>query len=637
MIWIICAILSVIMIALSVKTYFDKKNGSLRVVLVLVYLFVATYVIYLPVFFFEYDLLSGLIGNIVNVLQVITIDADVMQYYNLINNEAGHFIFAEFYMVLIGLLHIIMPAVSALSAVTVLFRCFSSLQLFFANNGKKPMFVFSEVNEQALQLVKSLENIKCDIVFANSSDDSLSNESDKKRGFIFKDETISELNIRSKRGKEIYLFCISEDEDESLSYSLQLIEKLSKLNEAEQEHIHIFQFSKYQDFSVFIDSPDKGLLDVQCINEYEMLVYNLLNKYPLFKFAKSDIHVLLHGLSYINIVALKAIAWCGQLSGFNVKISVVGIDIGNQIEDLKISIPGLFSERYCLRFYDCRNEKEIIDIIEQQCADANYIIVSEKTDNDTMNRGILLRRLFYKLDPEFNYCPPIFCYVREPAKYNIIQKLTTAESNPKRKMSYDLTSFGSLQEVYTYEKLVDSEIEKLAKNVHLAYEEIFSDGEIDVKEAIKRYNIFEVNKRSNRANALHIRYKLNLLGLDYTDDENAGSVDMRNYYTEEKLEKLAVSEHDRWMAFLETEGWIPSSKENVYAYRESGISKGRHNCPILKMHPYICEYEKLKDLSMDLEGKDTTVYDKELILRIPDILGDKWNVAGKKYKIINLK
>ena len=91
------------------------------------------------------------------------------------------------------------------------------------------------------------------------------------------------------------------------------------------------------------------------------------------------------------------------------------------------------------------------------------------------------------------------------------------------------------------------------------------------------------------------------------------------------------------MAFLETEGWIPSIKEDVYLYRESGISKGRHNCPILKMHPYICEYEKLKDLSLDLEGKDTTVYDEELILRIPDILGDKWNVAGKEYKIIKLR
>ena len=86
---------------------------------------------------------------------------------------------------------------------------------------------------------------------------------------------------------------------------------------------------------MFIDSADKGLLDVQCINEYERLIYNLLNNYPLFKYAKSDIHVLLHGLSQINIVALKAIAWCGQLSGFSMKISVVGINIQDKINELK--------------------------------------------------------------------------------------------------------------------------------------------------------------------------------------------------------------------------------------------------------------------------------------------------------------
>lgn len=155
-----------------------------------------------------------------------------------------------------------------------------------------------------------------------------------------------------------------------------------------------------------------------------------------------------------------------------------------------------------------------------------------------------------------------------------------------------------------------SDFEKIAKNVHLAYEEIFSDGDINVAEALERYNVFEVNKRANRANALHIRYKLNLLGLDYADKSDVETVELCNYYTEESLEELSVSEHDRWMAFLEMEGWEPSSKEDVYAYRESGISKGRHNCPILKMHPYICKYDKLKELSLDLEGKDTTVYDK---------------------------
>lgn len=634
--WPVCALLAVVMIAFGVRVFLSKKNNLSRSVFVLGCLFVATYIAYIPPFLSTYGMLPGLVGNLVHVLRVITLDADITQFYDTITAGIQNGVLIKVYIAILGVVHVALPAISALTAVTVLFRFFSSVQLYSANKRNRPMFVFSEVNERSLHLAKSLEQVHCDIVFANSAAGA-SSEIKSKHGVIFKEEGILELGIQSKKKKNIYFFCISEDEDLSLSHTLQLIEKFAAIPEAQQEYIHIYNFSKHQDFAVFVDSADKKLLDVQCINEYEMQIYNLLDKYPLMKVAKSGIHVLLHGLSPINVVALRAIAWCGQLSGFSLRVSAVGINIQEQIEDLKLKTPGLFTQRYDIRFYDCKHEKEIVDTITRECADANYIIVSEETDNLTMERGILLRRLFYKLDPQFVACPQIFCYINEPAKHHLVKQLATAEANPKRKMNYTLVPFGCLDEIYTYEFLVDSRLEKLAKNVHLAYEEIFSDGDIDVKEALKRYNIFEVNKRSNRANALHIRYKLNMLGLDYTDAQDAEAVHLEDYFTGEMLDRMAYSEHDRWMAFLETEGWIPATREEVLTYRESGISKGRHNCPILKMHPYICEYEKLKDLSLELEGKDTTVYDAELIVRIPDILGDKWHVSGKEYKIIKLK
>lgn len=635
MIWLICALLAVLLIAISIRIYLSENNSVFKVVYVLGCMFVATYIIYIPPFYSAYDLLPGAIGNLIHTLRIVTIDADITQFYDVIVSEIPNSILSQTYIILLGVVHIALPAVSALTAVTVLLRCFSTIQLFFANKCKRPMFVFSEVNERSLHLAKSLEHMKCDVVFAGSTTDMLGDKLLEKHKLICKEESISELDIRSKKGKDIYFFCISEDEDLSLSHTLHLIEKFASIAESEQAHIHIYQFSRRQDFSVFIDSADKRMLDVQCINEYEMQVYNLLDKYPLMKYGKTGIHVLLHGLSAMNIVALKAIAWCGQISGYSLRISVVGINIAKREQELRLTVPGLYTDRYDIRFYDCESEKEIVDTISRECTDINYIIVSDESDNATMEQGILLRRLFYKLDKKFAACPPIFCYIKEPAKFKLIENLTTAESNPKRKMSYSLTPFGSLDEVFTYERLVDSPLEKLAKNVHLAYEEIFSDGVIDVKDALKRYNIFEVNKRSNRANALHIRYKLLLLGLDYTDDPDAKEVVLSDYYTEASIEQMSISEHDRWMAFLETEGWIPSVQDEVEAYRTSGISKGRHNCPILKMHPYICEYEKLEALSMDLEGKNTAVYDTELILKIPDILGNKWNVANKKYKIIN--
>ena len=637
--WIICASVAVLLIVIGVGLYLGKRNSNTRSVIALGCIFGATFVAYSPVYFGDYGIIGGLFGNVIHTLRVVTIDADVTEFYDAIRSGIESELLTKAYTVMIGALHIALPMLSAVTAFTVLVRYFSTMQIHLAGKRNCPMFIFSEVNERSLHLAKSLEKIKCDIIFAGSTADSFNGKIENKHSVILKDEEISELTIKNRKGKDIYFFCISEDEDVSLGHTLDLIERYSSASEEEQEHIHIYQFTKHEDFAVFIDSADKESIDVQCINEYEMLVYNLLDKHPLMKYGRSGAHVLIHGLSDMNVVALKAVAWCGQMSNFSLRISVVGVDMVDRINELRMNTPGLFTDRYDIRFFDCRTEKEVIDTIRTDCADANYIIVGEKSDNDTMNLGISLRRLFYMMDTDFSACPPIFCYIKEPSKFSLIKDLATAESNPKRKVNYNLTPFGSLEEVYTYETLISSGLENIAKNVHLAYEEIFSDGEINVKEALKRYNIFEVNKRANRGAALHIRYKLNMLGLDYKEivgpeDEE---LQLRDAYTEEALESMSVAEHNRWMAFLEAEGWLPAEKDEVNAYRNSGISRGRHNCPILKMHPYICEYEKLRDLSVELEGKDTTVYDRELIARIPDILGDKWNVSGKKYKIVRLK
>ena len=637
MLWIVCAVITIVIIALSVRLYVAQQNRSMRIVSVLACLIAATYVAYIPVYVDTYSLLSGLVGNLINVLQVITVDADLMDFYSVIREGTHNVFLADFYMVILGALHLALPTISALTAVTVLLRCFSSFQMVFANNSKKPLFIFSERNERSIQLAKSLEQSKCTIIFAGTEKSSLDAKSGDGPDYIYKEDPLSGLKVKISNKRDVYYFCISDDENDSLSLCLQVIDKYSNIPDSLQEKIHVFLFSQYLDYSVFIDSSNKGLLDVQCFNEYEILIYKLLDQYPLFRYAGNEINILLYGLSHINLIALKAIIWCGQLSGFSLRISVVGQGICRQVEELKLDVPGLFSERYNVSFFDCGSRREMIETVHKNCSNANYIIVSAETDNDTMNAGILLRRTFYKSDPAFKNCPPIFCFVREPSKSRILQDLSTAETHEKRKMAYNLIPFGSILDVYTYKDIIDSDINRLAKNVHLAYEEIFSDDPVNISQAMKRFNAFEVNKRSNRANALHIRYKLNMLGLDYVSGDDGEDVNMRDYYTDEYMDRLSTSEHNRWMAFLEMEGWLPAKKEEVYAYRKSDISKGRHNCPILKMHPYICKYEHLHDLSLDLEGKDTTVYDKELILRIPDILGDKWNVTGKKYRIIEKK
>lgn len=632
MIWIICAIISTLFLITGVVLFLYNRKQKLRVIYVLGVLFIASYVAYIPVFLQKYDLVSSLFAGIFNLLQLMTINADYLKHYELIKLCVNAEVFAVIYLAILAILHLALPIVSAISAVALLLRFLSSIRLYVATKTKRPIFIFSEVNDRSTALASDFKHLKCDIVFCDCDEKTISKG--KNSGFIFKAEKIEELTVNAKNGKEVYFICLSGSENKSLSSALALIEKSSKLDSKAQETIHIYHFANHKDYSLYIDSTDKGSLDIRCINEYESLIYNLLDKYPLYSYADKDIHVLLYGLSEINVMALRIISWCGKLYNYNLKISVVGKDIEEKENQLKLLYPGLFESYHDIKFYNTKTENQTFEIIKKDLSDANYILVSEKTDVETMEQGVELRRLFYKVDKTYTNCPPIFCYVQDESKFNVVKDLKTAESKPERKMSYNLIPFGNLSEIYSVEYLVDSPFEKIARNVHFAYAEIFSSGEINKEETLKGYSTFEVNKRSNRANALHIRYKLNLLGLDYTDDMSAEEVDFKKYLTEDLLTKLAISEHDRWLTFLQSEGWTTSTKDDVYAYRESGVSKGRHNCPLLKMHPYICEFDKLEDLSIELEGKNTAVYDFELIKKIPEILGDKWGVAKKSFKII---
>lgn len=635
MIWVICAVLAVLAMVMAGFFGLNKRFGSLRVVYTLLFLAAATYIFYIPVLSSEYGGVPMIIGGLLNLFRVVSLETNYLDAYQMVwTGLADSPWLAELYLLLLGVIHITMPLVSALTAVTVFLKYFSAIQLRMIQRSKRPLFLFSEVNERTMCLAATLPK-KSKIIFCGCDEDTINSKNDTYRNYVFREESITDISVKHNALRDTYYILISADEDETLGASLELMQEMSQLSEEIQTKLHVFLFSEYQDYAVYVDSAEKGQLDVRCFSECDMLAYQLLDQYPLYRYAKDNvIHVLLHGLSPLNMAFLKAAAWCGQISGYTLKISALGIDIQDEIQELKHKAPSLFADMFHVDFYDCHSNLEIEQTIREHCADAGYIVIDCEMDNQTMETGIMLRRLFYRMDETFQNCPPIFCYIKDAAKYAVLKDLKTAESNPKRKMSYDLTPFGSLDALYVYEEIVDSNLEKLAQNVHLAYEEIFSDGPIDVANALKGYRTFEVNKRSNRANALHIRYKLGMLGLDYTLDSTARPMPFRQLLDDASLKKLAIAEHDRWMAFLAAEGWTVATAEEVEAYRASGISRGRHNCPLLKMHPYICEYEKLEELSMHLEGKDTTVYDAELITRIPDILGDKWNVSGKKFKII---
>ena len=639
MIWYVCFFLTLLLLAAAIRVALHREYGELRIGVVLLLLLAAAYTIYAPVFMGEYDAAAAVLGGLLNTLRMITLDAGYLDYYSSITTQIHSGFFYQCYTVVLGLIHILLPAVSALAAYTILLRCFASFQLFLINWHKRELFVLSEWNEVSEDLARSTcraRGRKCDVVFANSREKPRGGSGSSLLRFVFHGDEITQLKIRRKREKDVYFFCISQQDDVNLNDALHLIHTYSKMDSRIQKRTHICLRSSSPDCDTIIDSAEKQQLDVRIFNESEEVAYQLLQTHPLYRSAdRGKIRMVLVGMGEVNQALLRAAVWCGQMDGYELEIHVTGTDVAEKQADFLARFPALApGGRYQIAFHPCRNMLELEQILREKVPAATYIVVQSGNDDENMEIGLQLRRLYYLWDPTYRHRPDIFVHCQAADKFRIISQLRTSDNKDERRVSYQLTPFGKVDSVYSYENLVDSPLEGLAKNVHLVYSDIFSDGNLDLTSALEQYNLLEVKKRSNRANAMHIRYKLALLGLDYTDDPDAVEVDLDDYLDSARLAKLTYAEHDRWMAFLESEGWQTSDISQVQAYQAAGLSPKRHESAILKLHPFICDFHELPARSEALHQKDSTIYDEQLIARIPDILHDRWGVSHHVYKII---
>ncbi len=637
--WMICFILSLILTAGAFFAIAAKKYGSGRLVLAMGLLVAAAYIIYIPQYFGAYDYATAFLGGFINILQIISLDADFLSFRDMIIEELGNGLFSRFFFSLLAVIHLALPAVSAMTAVTIVVSWLDRLKMGIISGKKNNLYIFSELNSDTVTLAKNIRktDTRGELLFLDKTDSDETADIRKSLHCSIMPENISQFNIQASK-RQVYVYCMSREDSENLNSFLDIMAGLSGKSSEEQQNIHVFLSSNDSSAELIIDSIDKGFVNTTLINEERLAVYGLLEEYPLLKYTKDkNISVLICGFSKTADEMLRAVSWCGQLYGYELHIKLAAKNSSEKADDFKARYPGLFTDRYDIRFYDYKNELEFSKLLETDFADCNYIVVAEDDESATVERAIQLRRAYYRMDREYKNCPPVFAYITDSEKAAAVSILKTAEAKAERRVEYNITPFGVASEIYTFSYLTDSRIDKLSKNIHLVYEDIFSPGNIDPKAALKGYHTFEVNKNASKSNAVHIRYKLLMLGLDYTEDENAEEADFSSYINDEILEKLAVAEHNRWMAFLESEGWLASSAAEADAYKASGLSRGRHNCPIIKVHPYICDYYDLPEISEALSLPDARIHDIQLISRIPDILHDKWNIAGKKYKIIRIK
>ena len=474
------------------------------------------------------------------------------------------------YFIFMNSLFLIMPIITAGFILSFLENVFA--KICFALFKNKELHVFSDVNDKSLLIAKKLQNLKnVKIIFTNVADKSKINI----KSMNIKDK-ITDINFQKNRNK-ITFYMISENDDDNINTTLELIDKYKN-----RKNTKINVVNNSEEISTIIDSTDKGEVSVEIINEKERAIFNLLYDTPLFlNSVNKTISLLIVGCGRLGKEFLKDATWCSMMIGYSLKVLVVDIKANEIKENIAAEAPEFLSN-YDITFLnaDIKSNKAM-DIIKSR-NDINYILVSMDGDEKNLNAAIMLRRLFLR---EFQREPVINLWISNEYKQKQISSIVNEKKN-----SYKLNAFGSLEDLYYHNNIVNSKLEELAIQIHLSYDPEDTQ--------LKRYNMLEYNKRSSRASALHIKYKIySVLEDSFTDDMKENQRLFKEKYSDKIEDLLSRNEHERWNAYMRSIGYVYASIEEVEKYYET---TKHHVYYLARMHPALVDYDKLDEVSKKL-------------------------------------
>lgn len=586
---------------LSIFIYLNTKN-SLKIKMLTVIIggiFSLTFLVF-PLLE-ENNLLIKWINSFFYSLQCVGLNQD----FSIISNIDVNEVFGIIYVIYVYIIFLALPLLTA--SIILIFLSDIFVKLKFNLNKHNDLYIFSDVNEKSITVAKKIisENKnKVTLVFTNyNRDNNIGDTIDKK--VIKMSQSITNLKLGNKNNS-VTFYLISKEDNTNLNDSLVLIEKYKQ-----RENTKMYVVNNTEEASVILDSTDKGKVSVEIVNELERVIYNLLDTYPLYLKAKNNnISILIVGCGKTGKEFFKSVLWCGQVMGYTLKITIVD-KLANEIkENIEIQMPDVL-KNYDVNFVnEDINSKEAVEQIKQ-VTDINYVFIAMESDSKNINTAIMLRRLFLKQDrQEYKRKPVINIWIENEEKKEQVKKLVN-----ERVTSYEFNAFGSVKDMYYDNCIIDSDLEELSKQVHLSYDES------DIN--FEKYNRLEYNKRSSRATALHLKYKLySVLRDEYTNNLEKDLQNYQKYMTNDVEEVLSLNEHDRWNAYMRSIGFTLATILDVKKYINT-TKDYRHF--LAKLHPALVEYDRLDKISEQLNNIltdkiDLKDSDKKIVKNMPNIL-----------------
>ena len=447
----------------------------------------------------------------------------------------------------------------------------------------KDVYVFSELNERSLALANDIKakNKRAVIIFTDVFEENkestfeLIEEAKKLRAICFKNDILVVNFKRHSAKKAISFFAIGINETENLDQALKLVERYK-----ERENTNLYVFSTNVGSELLLSSTEQSAVKVRRINEVQSLVNRVLYERGeiIFDSAREndegtkDISAVVIGMGRHGTEMVKALAWFGQMDGYNLEINAFDKDPLAREKFVALA-PELMSDKYNGVFLDGEAhykiqihsgfDVETISFAEEisKIKNATYVLVALGDDEANIKAAVNLRMYFERIKIH----PVIQAIV-----YNSQQKRALAGVKNFKGQGYDIDFIGDRESIYVVDVIIDSELEEDALHRHLKWG----------KEA--DFWNYEYNYRSSTASAIHMkaRAKCGIPGAGKTTEE----------LTSEEKNIIEVLEHKRWNAYMRAEGYIFSGSTDKSSRND--LAKMHHD---LVDFSSLTEEEKRKD------------------------------------------
>ena len=258
---------------------------------------------------------------------------------------------------------------------------------------------------------------------------------------------------------------------------------------------------------------------------------------------------------------------------------------------------------------------------------ASYLVVYTAEEKRNLTLAMYLREWYLKTDPSFSRLPFIAAYCERADLAEQLRTLTVGSEDLGFSWynNYNIENFGMDQDLFSYDSLIFSRLEKRAIASHFSYYtntregysffNSFSSPE-DRHRAAHDYYVRSYNRDSSIVNALALPYRLFSAGIAFSDWHSyksgisqgrlarqfeewlSGSGDASLGRT--RLEVLAMQEHGRWNRAMLSRGWMGASVEQMQTYIQRGVN--RHQLYLARLHPFICSWDDLGEAEPEPSG-----------------------------------